>query len=93
LQIKLNWILQSARSTSCEHSMHTPLRPGPNSTRVNLQSQQVSSTHHLPPREPHSPVQLIGRLHHPPPTKLNVTDGEHNSPLPGKSGTELGTDL
>jgi hypothetical protein len=42
----------------------------------------VSTTDLPPSREWHSPAQLVGRLH-PPWTKLNAIDGEHNSPFPG----------
>jgi hypothetical protein len=61
---------------------------GPNSARVNLQTQQVSTTQHIPSHE-YYPVQLLDRLHSaPPPTKPNDIDSEYNSLLSAGMGRD-----
>jgi hypothetical protein len=71
----------------------TPLA-GPNSTIVNLQSQQVSAIDYLslPSKEPHGLVQLISRFVIPW-AKLNTIDRKHNSPLPGRGGRKCRADF
>jgi hypothetical protein len=64
----------------------------PNSSRVNRQSQQVSTTDHQPSRELHSSAKLVDKLHTPW-TKLYTIDREHNSPLPGEGGVKWGSYL
>jgi hypothetical protein len=62
----------------------SPHQPGSKFAHVNLQTQQVSTTHYTPSRE-HNPAQLVPNCS-PPWTKLNNMNSEYNLPLSVMAG-------